>query len=66
VAAGAVVVGDVGAYELVAGVPARHVGWVSRHGARLQFGEDCVARCPHSGEQYAKSAQGVVVVRRIE
>jgi UDP-2-acetamido-3-amino-2,3-dideoxy-glucuronate N-acetyltransferase len=32
VAAGAVVTGEVDDYALMVGVPARHVGWMSRHG----------------------------------
>lgn len=48
VAAGAVVTADVPAYALVAGVPARHMGWVSRAGERL--GDDLV--CPRLGERY--------------
>lgn len=36
VAAGAVVAKDVPAYALVAGVPARQIGWVSREGRRLE------------------------------
>ncbi len=40
VAAGAVVVRDVPAHALVAGVPARIVGWVCRCGARLRFDGD--------------------------
>jgi UDP-2-acetamido-3-amino-2,3-dideoxy-glucuronate N-acetyltransferase len=35
VAAGAVVTRDVKPFALVAGVPARHVGWMSAHGERL-------------------------------
>lgn len=35
VAAGAVVTADVPSYALVAGVPARRIGWVDRDGARL-------------------------------
>ena len=35
VAAGAVVTRDVADYALVAGVPARHIGWVGRAGERL-------------------------------
>ena len=54
VAAGAVVTHDVPAYALVAGVPARRIGWMSRHGERLALpvsgaGE---ASCPATGERY--------------
>jgi UDP-2-acetamido-3-amino-2,3-dideoxy-glucuronate N-acetyltransferase len=37
VAAGAVVRGDVAAYALVAGVPARRIGWMCRCGVRLEL-----------------------------
>jgi UDP-2-acetamido-3-amino-2,3-dideoxy-glucuronate N-acetyltransferase len=48
VAAGAVVTKDVPAFALVAGIPARQIGWVSRAGERL----DDSFLCPRSGEQY--------------
>lgn len=48
VAAGAVVTHDVPAYALVAGVPARRIGWVSREGERL----DETLVCPRTGERY--------------
>lgn len=55
VAAGAVVTKDVPAFALVAGVPARRVGWVSRTGDRL--GDDLV--CPRTNERYVLSESGL-------
>lgn len=54
IAAGAVVNRDVGAYALMAGVPARQIGWMSRHGERLalEVGQDGEACCPATGERY--------------
>jgi len=48
VAAGAVVTADVPAHALVAGVPARRIGWVSHAGERL--GPDLI--CPREGRRY--------------
>ena len=52
VAAGAVVVHDVVDFALVAGVPARRVGWVGRAGWRLTEVGDGWWRCEQTGERY--------------
>lgn len=51
VAAGAVVASDVAAHELVAGVPAARIGWVSQRGHRLVETGD-IWTCPVSGAEY--------------
>ena len=59
IAAGAVVTRDVPDYALVMGVPARRVGWMSRHGYRLPEPDvDGVMVCPFSGLRYQESVPG--------
>ena len=48
IAAGAVVTKEVPAYALMAGTPARRIGWISKAGGRL--GEDFI--CPIDGTAY--------------
>jgi UDP-2-acetamido-3-amino-2,3-dideoxy-glucuronate N-acetyltransferase len=59
IAAGAVVTSDVADYALIAGVPGRRMGWMSRHGHRLDVSEGGKALCPESGYTY-ELRQGVL------
>jgi len=52
VAAGAVVTRDVGSYELVAGIPARKIGWVGQAGFKLREVGPSTFVCPSSGQTY--------------
>ena len=54
VGAGSVVNRDVPDFALVVGVPARHIGWMSRFGERLDLPLSGIgtAVCPHSADSY--------------
>jgi UDP-2-acetamido-3-amino-2,3-dideoxy-glucuronate N-acetyltransferase len=45
---------DVPDFALVAGVPARRVGWVGRAGVPLEKAGDGRLRCPQTGELFAQ------------
>ncbi len=55
VGAGAVVTGNVPDFALMIGVPARHIGWMSRYGECLDLpvkGDEAESVCPHTGDRY--------------
>lgn len=56
VAAGAVVTKNVPAFALVAGVPARRIGWMCRCGLRL---DDKALACAPCGRRYARVGEGL-------
>lgn len=57
IAAGSVVIKDVGDFELVAGNPARQIGWVGRAGFKLVPESQNYYKCPQSGERYIWSLE---------
>lgn len=62
VGAGCVVTKDVRPFEMVYGVPARHGGWVSRAGNRLEFDSEGLAMDTYDQSQYRLENGQVVLL----
>ena len=63
VGAGTVITRDVKDYELVVGNPARHVGWMSENGQKLQFDAEGFAICPATGDKYQLIENKIVKIK---
>lgn len=66
VAAGSVVVRDVPAHALVAGVPARQLGWVGKTGRRLEDDGTGSLVCPDTGDRFMEHDGALTVVAATE
>jgi UDP-2-acetamido-3-amino-2,3-dideoxy-glucuronate N-acetyltransferase len=66
VGAGTVVNRDVPDFALVVGVPGRRIGWMSRHGERLNLPRNGrgQATCPHTGDVYVLEGDRVTLQTR--
>jgi UDP-2-acetamido-3-amino-2,3-dideoxy-glucuronate N-acetyltransferase len=61
IGAGSVVTRNVPDFALIVGNPGRQVGWMSRHGHRLNSPDsDGIMRCPESGYRYKETEPGVL------
>lgn len=61
IGAGSVVTKNVPDFALVIGNPARQVGWMSRHGHRLESADaHGVMRCPETGHRYQEIEPGIL------
>lgn len=61
IAAGAVITKDVPDYAMMAGVPAKQAGWMSRQGIKLpKPDKNGIMVCPESGFKYKEVEKGVL------
>ena len=64
VGAGAVIVSDICPYALMVGVPAKQIGWMSKHGERINLpitGNGSWV-CQHTGETYKLNGNHLEVI----
>lgn len=64
IGAGAVVKSDVPEYAIVAGVPAKQIGWACKCGTTLRFNKDH-ARCSYCGNEYKIEKNRLLVLKEV-
>ena len=62
VGAGAVVKADVPDYAIVAGVPAKQIGWACKCGKTLKFNGE-IAKCADCGNEYRLAGEHFMVIK---
>lgn len=65
IAAGAVIHRDVKPYALMAGVPAKQIGWMSRYGEKIPLPLQGQGQwtCPHLGDQYSLQGDQLTAIQ---
>jgi len=65
IGAGAVVTSNVPDFALMLGVPARHAGWMSRYGNRLDLplAGTAATTCRHTGDRYQLRGREVILLQ---
>lgn len=64
IGAGAVVNADIQPHALMVGVPARHIGWMSRYGEQLPLPLEGTGKytCPRTGQRYVLAGNQITAV----
>ena len=63
VGAGAVVTKYIPPFALVVGNPAKHIGWMSKYGHRLNFDGEGIAICPEGMDKYKLKNNKVEIIK---
>jgi serine acetyltransferase len=63
IAAGSVVTKNVADFALMAGVPARRIGWVGRTGQKLRQNEsdETIFECPETNSKYQQKTSNLLI-----
>jgi UDP-2-acetamido-3-amino-2,3-dideoxy-glucuronate N-acetyltransferase len=64
IGAGAVVKSDVPDYAIVAGVPAKQIGWACKCGTTLKF-NDNYAKCNYCGNEYTLKEKDLTIIKEV-